>query len=93
MGTDIYLEFRGKVLGPGFWAKDFTSKIEVKIRAWILYPRLYLRGTNLYLAGTDLHLVGTRLYLKGTDLHLIGTRFYLVGKDHYFKGTDFYLDF
>ena len=39
LGTDLYLVLWGKVFGPESWAQDFTSKNEVKIRAWIFGPK------------------------------------------------------
>ena len=39
VGTDLYLDFLGKVLGPKIQARNFTSKIDVKIRARILGPK------------------------------------------------------
>ena len=66
-GRGLYLDFLGKVLGPKIQARSFTSSIDAKIRAQIVWPRSLPRS-HLFLPGffeikslsRDL---GKRLYL------------------------------
>ena len=70
VGTYFYIDFCGKFYGPGSWAKDFTSKIEVKIRAWICGPKTlpHRHGSLPRRHKTLPHRHG--FYLTGTDLYL-----------------------